>query len=427
MTSHEPGRTESDKGDGNPPIPFAPSYMADDEVSLVDVAITLWRRKWLVLIVIVATLAVGLAFSIHRPIRYRYSTTIEIGTTTITTRGGIVMRPFETPATVRTKLRDSIIPTVLHEYAEQHPRAGGAIRLKVDASQRSQVIVISGTGTANQGGAFDRILRKVTEALVADAQREMQAIRARYEARLAQAKFALDRLKGPNALELKKLALAQRIKTEQGDIADFTARIAFLKMKSKHLGDSAKIIRKEIEDIQRTLETSTSVYGKAMAMRHGDLPTLTMSILSNEIVQNQRLLAELQRELKISQPEERQKFQVEIRGLSNKRDALKGTIILLQKRLGQAVFTNARGITMQQQRIGALQATLDGLPQSRVVSKPTRSNRSVGLGRLELLLVFAFLGVMLALFAVFVAEFVSKLRERMHAEIRRGETNRKVG
>ena len=55
----------------------------DDEISLTDLALTIWRRRRIVLAVIILALLAGAAFAFLRPRAYEYKATIEIGTQTV--------------------------------------------------------------------------------------------------------------------------------------------------------------------------------------------------------------------------------------------------------------------------------------------------------------------------------------------------------
>ena len=91
----------------------------DDEISLTDLALTIWRRRRIVLAVIILALLAGAAFAFLRPRAYEYKATIEIGTQTVGKDAQQIV-PLEGTDTVLSKLKDAYIPVAI----------AGAMRMK---------------------------------------------------------------------------------------------------------------------------------------------------------------------------------------------------------------------------------------------------------------------------------------------------------
>lgn len=100
-----------------PERPNAPQYpYPDDEISLVDLWLVLMRRKWWIVGVAAACIGAGLAYALVQKPEQRYLSVVEIGRYV---DGGGNVTALESREALATRLRESILPALRHEKANE--------------------------------------------------------------------------------------------------------------------------------------------------------------------------------------------------------------------------------------------------------------------------------------------------------------------
>lgn len=163
---------------------------SNDEISLVDVALVMWRHRLAALVTLLVVSALGLAVALLSPRKYAYTTTIEIGTRV---EGGRVV-PIETPDAALAKLRESYLPRELQRYREAHPDQRGLFKIEARLPAGSQLLVLEGTATVNQSAAYKGIQEQAVEALAADHARMFEVERSAAESEKRRAERDLQTL-----------------------------------------------------------------------------------------------------------------------------------------------------------------------------------------------------------------------------------------
>jgi len=124
-----------------------------DEISLVELWVILVKRWKVIAISFVLFLVTGVAIAIYSPVKYLFSTTIEIGSFE-TDDGG--RKLFEPLTLVQAKLKNSHIPDVMKE-----------LRVSNDASSLPVGVVVSGVGITSLGRVSDSaVIKKIHSSIV---------------------------------------------------------------------------------------------------------------------------------------------------------------------------------------------------------------------------------------------------------------------
>jgi len=412
---NDPAFLERERTTTGQSAPASSPGVADDEISLVDLWLVLWKHRKLVLAIIVLSLVVGLAVALLKPKEYRYAATVEIGTTVVDTGHGLDTKLIDTPETALAKLQKSFIPSVVQAYTTQHQLDPRKIQLTASIPEKSQLIEIAGKGTDQQGAAYKAMIADVVGKLVDDHQRIMQAVQARYKARLAQASIKLETLQDPTNLKLKKLDVEQAIRSEQNQIDNIKEQISFLKSKDKRLDNADRIIKVQVNQIQSRLKSNRDAQSKALKSARDEATALTTLMVSNEVLQSQRRLADLQERLEVTQPNLRQQLQDKIATLNRESEVHKQKIAALQDKLTKIANDNQRDISLQEQNVSELKSRLDSLRETRALSEPYKSFQPTGMARRVVLVLFGVLGVFLAVLAAFLIESIGSARDQVRS------------
>ena len=349
------------------PLPQGPATTQaftayDDEISLTDLALTIWRRRRIVLAVIILALLAGAAFAFLRPRAYEYKATIEIGTQTLEGKDAQQIVPLEGTDTVLSKLKDAYIPVAIAEALRED---ASLTHLKIDASvpKGATVITLSAKAPKALEPIYLGVMNAAAQRLIADHAPIVYA---------------------------KKSDLRLNIERKRAEIDDLDRQIALLQADSK---------RTET----RLAETQGSIQRlQAQFASEGDAAKQATRSVSNEPAAMTTLLIDSLR-----------------RSALELLNTLQDTAADLQRRLDQ---NRASIAAMEQEKriktseIGSLEAQEKTLRETRLVYGPAPSILPAGPSRSLILALSLLLGAFFGLMVAFVAEFIATVKARLHGE-----------
>jgi uncharacterized protein involved in exopolysaccharide biosynthesis len=193
----EPIKAQGEKrsDEASPPralIPY-PYPTFNDEVDLVDVGASLWRRWKLMLAVFLVCVIVAVLIAFLVPRAYDYNTTIEIGSQVV----GTQIKPIESADSAASKLRKGYLPQVVANYAQAHRLDPKKFGFNVNAPSGANLVVVSGAGRINQGDHFMAIEKAAAGLLVASDARVIKSQQAQLTGKIAKAQAKLVQLQSP--------------------------------------------------------------------------------------------------------------------------------------------------------------------------------------------------------------------------------------
>lgn len=152
--------TQSEKSsDVSPQLEFS----REDEVRLIDLWMILIKRKLVVVLTFIISLALGGAIVFILPEKYEYITALEIGKNVTNSE----MQLIENPATLLVKIREAYIPKVQYQFmSENNNRKLYAI--KAVAPPDSQVILLKSKGKYEEEDIYSALHEKVNSLVIHD-------------------------------------------------------------------------------------------------------------------------------------------------------------------------------------------------------------------------------------------------------------------
>jgi hypothetical protein len=446
------------------------AYRMDDEIELVDLWLVLMRRKTVLFAVCAGVLALGALIAFSSPKKYRYSTTIEIGTIVEDGR----TRPIESTETVQAKLVNSYIPLTLREYAEAHPDEPLAYNINADVPKRSLLLVVESTGPAESGAAYLQLHDTVVDKLVDDHKRTLNVVRAELEKELGQARLALEALEDPVTLEAEQKALETQLAKEVAELRALEdprilavqrkrleATVTAAKDKLENLKDTATLLatrHKRLDETRRLLSEQAAELkaqiGEALDRRKRaateattETRAMTLLMIDNEIQQNRNRLAAVEERLYIDLANQQQQLEIELDANKREQVAQAENIAVteatlekwtaetaiarerqsarpaeLKARIAKLQADRKREITEKEQLVAELQQRLENFRETRAVGSPMQSRSPVGLGMTKTLALSLVIGLVAGLLAAFLVELVSKTRAEAAAKLAREGT-----
>lgn len=331
------------------------AYYHEDEISLVDLFIVLYKHKALIAIIFLLCTAGGVFYAFTKPILYSYSTSIEIARGT----SGLI----EEPETVLAKLQESYIDYVLQEYKNDHPQDPERIKITAKLPRQSDIVVLESTGTVKSADLQHQLHQAVVDKLSDDHARMIAVMKRALDAEQRHAKNKLSELEDQAAL---------------------------LKVQEDRIGENAKLLKSQITDVRKLIDESRKNRKQSVNEVTGEAKAMTLLLIDNEIQQYQRRLSDLEEQLAI--------------GLENDRDELRINLA-----------DNLRAQDEQREKIQDTVAKISEIRQTRAMTPTMRSFESIGTGRMVIIVIAGLLGMFLGVITAFFTEFIKKVKVQIQA------------
>jgi hypothetical protein len=206
MSNHLPGEASP----AAQPRPEGPA--GESEVSLTDLAMTLWRRRLVVLLVAGGCVLLGAGAGLLKSRTYLISTAMEIGSYVSESRGRV---PIESPQTVLAKIREGIVPSVVRGHVEQDSGNGLVPKIGVRIPDNSTLVVLESRIGEDHASTLIALQQAVVDSVEADHDVLMQAERGRLDKRLEEERIALSELEDPTTLAVRKRDVESRLEAAE--------------------------------------------------------------------------------------------------------------------------------------------------------------------------------------------------------------------
>lgn len=328
------------------PVPY---HAPTDEVSLVDLALILEQHRVLILAATLGATLLGGALALIRPPVHVFTSPIEIARTPD--------GPIESPALVASKLNESYIPLVRHEYGEKGEKVPREFR--AEAPKDSDIVLVRSRGPLRSAELHAALHHDVVEALTAHHEPALQLSRRQLQTEMAQLNSRLVKLRSQN--ELLKGRLGRLAATEE-------ALRGALK-ETREAIDAARETRRQAAG-GRDGESSA-----ALIMAEGDLGRLRD--------REQQLSEEL------------------MTGIGAREDAIR-----------EAEIENLALQADAQEKLAELELKERSLRGTAMMMPTLPSENPTGMGRSVLLALSLMLGVMAGVLLAFLGEFRAQVRAR---------------
>ncbi len=345
-------------------VKVTPPYLAradqTAEISLVDLALVVWRHRRPAFFTVLTFAALGIAAALVLPKKYAYTTTIEIGSRV---EDGKVM-PIEAPDTALAKLKEGYIPQARRHYLEAHPEVDKQFVVEARVPKGSGLVVLESTAPEQDGAAYQYIQGQAVQTLVADHGRVFENQRT-------------------------DIALAKQ--RAEGQLRALVDQEALLKTRIERLKSRAQLLEQQIADTRQLIEGATANRSRAVAEARDEARAMTLLMLDSEVRANRARLAELQQQLQIDLATERDTLQAELQ-------------------------ENQRSQARQQAEVQHFDQQLKNLQETRAMVLGMQSLKPVGTSRSLIVLLSILLGGLLALLVPLVLEFAGWVRASVAAQ-----------
>ena len=349
-----------------------PACYEDDEISLLDLAMVIWKNRWLAAAVALLITAAGTAYALMQEHQYEYVTLLEIGNVVESSTTVVIVnesqrgyRLIEEPTNVQGRLKNVYIPAALQNYRDRLATAEGpGPRLKIDVSipRNTDLIMLRSEAPIEMAEHYLQAHQEVVKLLQEDYQRVSMLQQRREERELDRAKIEVDRLQEQRN-ELK--AELEKIETQE------------------------KLLQDRLKELQEAITDARERRAKALAEIHDASGGIVMMMVENELQRYLEQVNHIEERLQIELPKNR---------------------LRLENHLKQ----NQRQLEIQNKLIEDHQLRLDNFSNIQMVLPPQQSAEPVNVSKIIIIALSVVLGGMLGLFSAFINEFGRRFRMALH-------------
>lgn len=400
-----------------PPQPLdpriIPAYYRDDGISLVDLWITIARRKKLVLGVVGAVLLIGLAAALVMPKKYDYSAAIEIGGKLQWRDGVSTLETIESPDTVKSKLESAYLPDAIRKHLGEAGTTDFIPRIKVQAPKGSNTLIISSTVSEARGDVIKTIMQGAAQALIKDHDRITATDIALLQNQLSDAQRALDALSDPDARTAKIKAMEKQVEDSRTRLFLLERERTIIENDLSRLDNQEERTEKQLLELEALIKEQEQQRKKLLSSSKNTLDP-TVQFLSDNLMQQLLIRqATLEERLNVRNAAERDTLHKRREENAQEFTATKALLEQRQAELASFMKELERQTRAQEDKIKSIKVALDNFLATRLVLEPAQSIEPAGPRKALILALAGFLGLFAGLFAAFIAEFRDKVLERM--------------
>ena len=225
------------------PIPVPAYYFEnkEDEISLVDLFLILYKRKMVILLILIACTALAVAATFFTTEKTTYTTSIKIGG-----------KPqIESNTNALTKLKETYIPITKDSFKSNDKLVG--LNVTARAPENSDLVVLETQSLTTNHDLVEELHKAIAERLIADHDKQLNQNRVAIENQIDRLRLTLDSLKNSTYLT-----------TLRNDVASLRKRY----LDSEGLSDNMKL---DVKDELRFLQTKLIEEEQSTTMKTIDM------------------------------------------------------------------------------------------------------------------------------------------------------------
>ncbi len=383
----------------------------EDEIDLVDLGVALVRRWKLIVGVFVLCTVLGVLAALLKKPDYAYSAAIQLAA--YTTANGTTVQLLS-PESAKSLLQSGLIDAGISHYAETHkgfdPRK---IKLSADVPKDANVVIFSGKGSLALQNAYATIIEQTVADLAKNTSGPMESYRANMQNSLQQAQINLSNLNDPKVIQTDNAEKKRPLLDAQARLASLQQDQNVLQQKLEHLNESTKLYAVLAKQLGEYLDAARK--NALSSARGAASPTQAMTalLLGNQIQQTQSQLTDIQNRLTVTLPLQIAQTQADLANNKQQQVAQKTAVEQAQLEYENFDTQHARTVRAQQANIDKLNTQLANIQNTRLVAPTARSIEPVGMSHKMIVILAAFLGIFLGLFAAGVAGYWGAVRRAL--------------
>lgn len=388
-----------------PPTSTPPPF--DGEIDLVDLALALWKRRWLVIGFTLAGLLLGVVAGVLKTEGHELSAVVVIGKDPDSDSGALI----QSTETVAELLQSSLIPSHddLLEAQGLDPRAH-----PVDLHKgNSDIVRLSAPVTEENQTVIAQVIERAVDDLAQAIDKPIHSQQASIEAEIRKLELELDESEDEDRVEHRRTELKQEIVAKENELASLQDNRDLLEQQVERLQQMIQQQQERAEEISgylTSLRSSGAVAGASSASE-----AMTAMLLGNQVQSYVDQLSSINRQITVELPGKISDVQAKIAQADREKQELKTAIEQAQLEFKLFEKNLEREVESVQLKLDDARSGLKNLEYTRLLDEPqvvsTQGTSGALLAALGLIL-----GGFLGLFAALMANFIAAARERLEGE-----------
>ena len=440
--------------------PYHVNAIRDDEISLVEqwILLSRYKKQFTFTFLLVFMFVFIYLFFIYEE-KYSLVSTIQVGTI----EKDNTILPIESPDSLLSKVKNSMIPSYTYAWVKDHDYHG-VIETSSSNPKNTNILLISNQVNDDNVEIISDFQKGLLSIIKDDHKRIFNALKSGVLSQLNLAQLELNKLRNPLELEqkLKKI----QIKLDEEEIklkklederyfgvqkAEFQNDILQEEHKLKRLNDTEELFIKQLERIENnkrilfdSINNLSDQIEEAVSLKQTavidatELSAMSQLLIDNEIRQSQNRLLSLEERYYVTLENDKFDLLNQIEHIQLQKVELKENIDLLKEKfnrllidnkfmraqqrlaveevkieLEQTKFHHQTSITEQEEKLSEINARLDNINETRIVSLAIPSLKASGLARNKLLILSLFFAVAAGFIAMLLALFRDKVKKKL--------------
>ncbi len=389
-----------------------PYSSLNDEIDLVDLGISLWRRWKLMLTIFLLCTGLGLALAFVLPRTYRYTAVVGLGS--YVTVNGIIISVI-TPNSAASALNSGLIEMALLRSASGHRVDPRKVKIVANVPSKSNIILLAGKGPKKLQDTFETVEKNAVMLLAQTTAAQVNVLRSNLKKQLTAAQLTLARIDDPQRIKAERAAKQQALAGARAQQANLKERLMVLKEKRNRLTQAAKLYQGQIKSLNAYIAQARKA--SLTASRAGS-PTqaMTMLLINNQLQANLQQMNLIAQKLTVTLPQEVATAAAAMANNRQRQTVQKSAVIQATAKLANFDTERQRKVQGQESVISNIKMRLGNIQETRLIVPPARSIKHVGPRRAVVVILGAVVGVLLALLAAALANYVASVRRRLTPE-----------
>ncbi len=342
----------------------------EDEISLKEIYNILKRGKLTIFLVTATFVIFGILYSFLKTEQYDYQACLSLGISGYTNRGQPIF--FDSPDDAIARISSGIIPSLISATQKSAPKLLlRPIDFKVEHAKGSSVICVSNDAAHKKADIIQHIENTTLNTVVLLDQKLAQV-------QLAGLQTQIQSIKTNNAALTNQ---QQEIKTN----------ISSSEQKLKLMNAKRTVISSQVATLDSQINKLSSLSTKSIVTAKDSTQALAGMMQGNQIVQLQNQLYNMKMQEVSNIPQEKITLS----------DALKNDQLKLTNIDQQIALNNAR--------MGQVNASIQAQQTTKIIHASSPSGYPVGPGKLVIIVLSLFLGLILSVFIVLIRNAVNPI------------------
>ncbi len=391
-------------------LELRPSTVSDDEIDLVQLTQILLKRKYLILGVTVFCLFIGGGYAFLKEKTYLYTTSLQVGEVLTVGKDATKKTAVESPPSVKLKIEKVYIPAAI----KQLPSDGSEklISGDVKTQKNSNIIFIESKGKSSDQQIISQFHSLIISPLINNHRDAVAALKKQFELSADSAELVLKDLENPVIYGAEERKRQQLVESAQLKLAEFDDRKKLLLANKAGLGETGKLLIKQIKDIEKNLELSRTKRNRAISETTDATKAMTFLLLNNDIQQNENRLAALNERMYVKLENEKHVLDGQLAANQRGREEQVAKIDELKSQLTRWKARRLSGLEKQRNVISVAKNKVDMFRNTKPLGLAIQSIKPVGPRKALILALSGILGLMGGIMLAFFTEFMAKVRQQ---------------